>query len=965
MKRLIIFIAILSTSHFLFAQRSGNGKITGTVKDEATGEPIEYATVALNDPETKTPLDGTVCDDKGKFSIVRVADGNYNLVISFIGFESRVIPVQIGEGRSNVDVGVVSLSIHAEILEAVTVEGQKSLIEERVDRTIYNAENDATTRGGDATDVLKRVPMLSVDLDGNVSLRGNSNIRVLINNRPSTIAATSIADALKAIPADEIKSVEVITSPSAKYDAEGSSGIINIITKKNVLQGATLSVNSGVGTRGSNLGLNGAYRKGKVGINLGGFGRAGYNVNGAFSNRQTTTSSEGVETLTTQSADTQSDFMFGRYTLGLDYDINKNNFITSSVQFGLRNRESQQDNLFTQSFQNNALISESLRHVNTEDRSANVDVNLGYTHLYDKPQREFSVLGQYSRNNRVNDFINNVYDLSGSVIDSRFKNDNESFNEEITLQADYQSPISTNQMVEFGAKTILRDVSSDYKYYTAEGSDGPFIPATDELLSNVFNYRQQIAAAYLSYTFNFLTDYSVKAGARYEYTTIDANFQSEQEVEIPSYGVFVPSINLSRKLENGNMVKMAYNRRIQRPSIQFLNPNIDASNPLNITFGNPLLDPEYTDNFELSYSTFMKGTTLNFSGFYRNTDNAIQSVREVVGEQVIQTTYQNIGREDAYGLSVFANVNIGGKLSLNGGTDVFYSVLDNNVPDPLYNASNEGWVASYRLFGNYNFVENWGVQFFGFYRGNRVQLQGSQGGFGVYSLAIKRDFAERRGSIGFGAENFFTPEFRIKSELVSPVLRQNSVNTMRNMSFRINFSYRIGKLGTDQNTPRRTRRSISNDDLKSGGDGNDGGGEGQMGGANGGRQGGQPNRSRGAGNAPAAAVTVATANPDAVVNAEGTWTYTVESPQGGEGTLILVKEGDVLKGTINDKRFNRESSLNAVALNGNELTFSYDAGFGGNTMSISVRTIIEDKSMNGSMTVGDFGSFPIKATRQP
>lgn len=965
MKRLIIFIAILSTSHFLFAQRSGNGKITGTVKDEATGEPIEYATVALNDPETKTPLDGTVCDDKGKFSIVRVADGNYNLVISFIGFESRVIPVQIGEGRSNVDVGVVSLSIHAEILEAVTVEGQKSLIEERVDRTIYNAENDATTRGGDATDVLKRVPMLSVDLDGNVSLRGNSNIRVLINNRPSTIAATSIADALKAIPADEIKSVEVITSPSAKYDAEGSSGIINIITKKNVLQGATLSVNSGVGTRGSNLGLNGAYRKGKVGINLGGFGRAGYNVNGAFSNRQTTTSSEGVETLTTQSADTQSDFMFGRYTLGLDYDINKNNFITSSVQFGLRNRESQQDNLFTQSFQNNALISESLRHVNTEDRSANVDVNLGYTHLYDKPQREFSVLGQYSRNNRVNDFINNVYDLSGSVIDSRFKNDNESFNEEITLQADYQSPISTNQMVEFGAKTILRDVSSDYKYYTAEGSDGPFIPATDELLSNVFNYRQQIAAAYLSYTFNFLTDYSVKAGARYEYTTIDANFQSEQEVEIPSYGVFVPSINLSRKLENGNMVKMAYNRRIQRPSIQFLNPNIDASNPLNITFGNPLLDPEYTDNFELSYSTFMKGTTLNFSGFYRNTDNAIQSVREVVGEQVIQTTYQNIGREDAYGLSVFANVNIGGKLSLNGGTDVFYSVLDNNVPDPLYNASNEGWVASYRLFGNYNFVENWGVQFFGFYRGNRVQLQGSQGGFGVYSLAIKRDFAERRGSIGFGAENFFTPEFRIKSELVSPVLRQNSVNTMRNMSFRINFSYRIGKLGTDQNTPRRTRRSISNDDLKSGGDGNDGGGEGQMGGANGGRQGGQPNRSRGAGNAPAAAVTVATANPDAVVNAEGTWTYTVESPQGGEGTLILVKEGDVLKGTINDKRFNRESSLNAVALNGNELTFSYDAGLGGNTMSISVRTIIEDKSMNGSMTVGDFGSFPIKATRQP
>ena len=965
MKRAIIFIAILCTSHFLFAQRSGNGKITGTVKDEATGEAIEYATVALNDPETNSPIDGTVCDDKGKFSIVRVAEGSYDLVISFIGFEPRVIPVQITEGRSNVDVGVVSLAVKAEILEAVTVEGQKALIEERVDRTIYNAENDATTRGGDATDVLKRVPMLSVDLDGNVSLRGNSNIRVLINNRPSTIAATSIADALKAIPADEIKSVEVITSPSAKYDAEGSSGIINIITKKNVLQGATLNINSGVGTRGSNLGLNGAYRKGKVGINLGGFGRAGYNVNGAFSNLQATTSDEQVETLTTQSADTHSDFMFGRYTLGIDYDINKNNFLTSSVQFGLRNRGSQQDNLLTTSYQNGALMSQSLRFVDTEDRSDNVDVNLGYTYLYDKPQRELSILGQYSRNNRVNDFINNIYDPSWTTIDSRFKNDNESFNEEITLQADYQSPISTNQMVEFGAKTILRDVSSDYRYYTAEGPDGPFIPSTDELLTNVFNYRQQIAAGYLSYTFNFLTDYSIKAGARYEYTTIDANFQSEQDVEIPSYGVFVPSVNLSRKLKNGNMVKMAYNRRIQRPSIQFLNPNIEASNPLNITFGNPLLDPEYTDNFEVSYSTFMKGTTLNFSGFYRNTSNAIQSVREVLGEEVIQTTYQNIGREDAYGLSVFANVNIGGKLSLNGGTDVFYAVLDNNVPDPLYNASNEGWVASYRIFGNYNFAENWGVQAFGFYRGNRVQLQGSQGGFGIYSLAIKRDFDERRGSIGFGAENFFTPEFRIKSELVSPVLRQSSVNTMRNMSFRINFSYRIGKLGTDQSTPRRSRRSISNDDLKSGGDNNDGGAEGQMGGGGGGRPGGggAPNRVRGAQSPPAANVTVPTGNPNVVVEVEGTWAYTIESPQGGEGTLILVKEGDALKGTINNKRFNRESPLTQVSLNGNELVFSYEAGFGGNSMTISVKAIVEDNSMKGSMTVGDFGTFPFKGTR--
>ncbi|HEY4653238.1 MAG TPA: TonB-dependent receptor [Cyclobacteriaceae bacterium] len=963
MKTALLVFSLFATSHLLQAQeKTGHGRITGEVKDATSNLPVEYATVALNDPDTNTPVDGTVCDEKGKFVLTKIANGNYNVVISFIGFESIVLPVVIDDRKNNHDLGEVKLSMKAEILDAVTVEGQKALIEERVDRTIYNAENDATTRGGDATDVLKRVPMLSVDLEGNVSLRGNSNIRVLINNRPSTIAATSIADALKAIPADEIKSVEVITSPSAKYDAEGSSGIINIITKKNVLEGATLSVNTGVGTRGSNLGLNGAYRKGKIGLSLGGFGRAGYNVNGAFSNRQLTLSDNGTETLTTQSADTQSDFMFGRYTFGLDYDINKNNFITSSVQFGLRNRDAIQDNLFTQSFQNGSLVSQSLRDVDTRDRSGNVDVNLGFTHLYDKPQRELSILGQYSRNDRTNNFINNIFDQSTEAIENRFKNENESFNQETTLQVDYQSPIGETQMVEFGAKTILRDVSSDYEYFTAEGPDGPFVPATDESLSDVFNYQQKIAAGYLSYTLNFLKDYSIKAGTRYEYTAIDANFDSEQQVDIPEYGVLVPSLNLSKKLPNGNMVKLAYNRRIQRPSIQFLNPNTDASNPQNITVGNPSLDPEYTNNYELSYSTFAKGTTLNFSGFFRNTSNAIQSVREVVGDNVIRTTYQNIGQEDAYGLSVFANVNLGGKLSLNGGTDVFYSVLSNNVADPLYNASNEGWVASYRLFGNYNFAENWGFQFFGFYRGNRVQLQGSQGGFGIYSLAIKRDFADKRGSVGFGAENFFTPEFRIKSELVSPVLRQTSINTMRNMSFRLNFSYRIGKLGTDENSARRRRKSISNDDLKSGGDGQEGGGEMQNG-TPAGRQGGPVMRRPSGGGTPAGAITAPKANPDAVVRAEGTWTYTVESPQGGEGTLTLMKEDDSLKGTIINERFNRETALDSVTLNGNELSFSYKAGFGGNSMNVSVKTVIEDNTMNGIMTVGDFGTFPFKGTR--
>lgn len=796
----------------------GTGKITGMVKDSTNQQPVEFANVALNDPKTGKPVDGNVCDDKGKFALHKVANGNYNLVISFIGFQNKTIPVVISDGKDQLDLGTVTISPAAEVLKEVTVVGQKSIIEERVDRTIYNAENDQTTRGGDATDVLKRVPMLSVDLDGNVSMRGSQNIKVLINNKPSTITANSVADALKQIPADMIKTVEVITSPSAKYDAEGSAGIINIITKKNTLQGLTLNVDASAGYRGSNLGLNGSYRKKKMGFSLGGFGRANYNVNGAFQNTQTTLIGS-TPTTNVQSADTRSHGIFGNYTLGWDYDINDHNSLTASVKYGARNNYSFQDNLTT--ITNNLPETRSSRNVDVTDLSGTVDASLNYTHTFAKAQREFSLLTLYSRNDRTNDFVSNILKQSDNSLDSLLKNINTSFNQEVTVQADYQTPIGTTQMFETGAKNISRKVSSDYKYLTAHNPDGPYTVSSIQK-ANVFDYNQNITAGYLSYTLGFLKTYTLKAGARYEYTSINANFQNTQEGlpavnNIPSYYVLVPSVNFSKKLKSGNMVKASFNRRIQRPSIQFLNPNLQASNQLNSTQGNPNLSPEYTNNYELGYSTYIKGSSLNFSAFMRNTNNSIQSIRDVRGD-TIRTTYKNIGKEDAYGASIFANVNIGNKFSLNGGSDVYYAVLKNNDPNPNYTASNQGWVVSYRLFGSYNLPKGWGFQFFGFYRGRQVQLQGFQGGFGIYSLSMKKDIANKKGSIGFGAENFFTPSFRIRTETTSPIIAQNSTNVMHIMNLKVTFSYRIGKMSFDG--ARKRRKSISNDDLKEGGDNN-------------------------------------------------------------------------------------------------------------------------------------------------
>ncbi len=940
-----------------------NVRISGVIIDSVTNAPVEFATIALMDPSTGSPVDGALADDKGQFEINKVAPGTYNLTISFIGFQTKVMPLTV-EDR-NIDLGTILISPVAQVLAEVTVEGQRAIIEERVDRTIYNAENDATARGGDATDVLKRVPMLSVDMDGNVSLRGNSNITVLINNKPSTIVASNIADALKQIPADEIKTVEVITSPSAKYDAEGSAGIINIVTKKSNLRGLTLGINSGVGLRGSNLGLNGNLRTGKMGFSLGGWGRANYNSGGNFQNEQLSLDpiSGNILSRNVQQSSTKNSGLFGSYNLGWDYEIDEHNSLAASVRFGLRNNANVQDGLLNRQFDaGGALLGSSLRNADSRNESHNIDVSLNYTRLYNKPQRELSFQGLFSRNNQNSNFQNFILDESDLSVDQRIKNLNDSYNQEITVQADYQSPIGTNQMVEFGGKDIFRKAFSDYTYFRADGSDAEYVIDPSPRLNNNLNYDQNVMAAYLSYTLTTKAGYSLKAGSRYEHTQINAYSRTEENIEIPSYGVIVPSINVSKKLSGGNMIKAAYNRRIQRPSIRFLNPNIQASNPLNVTVGNPRLDPEYTNNYELSYSTFIKGTTLNFSGFFRNTNDGIQSIRDVIGNvstdpDTIRTTYQNIGMENAYGMSVFANVTIG-KLSLNGGTDVYYATLDNNNPDPLLHARNEGWVASGRIFGSYNLDKGWGLQFFSFMRGRRVELQGSQGGFYMYSLAVRKEFNERRGSIGIGAENFLAPSIKIRTNVESPSLRQESVNAIKNLSFRVNFSYRIGKM-TLEDAPRRPRRSINNDDLKMGDDGMQMGadGPGNMPVSGGRNQRPTGTRSR-------APIQQPTPTSDTTLyDPTGTWNFTLDSPQGGGGTLVINNEDGVYSGTIKTSRMPEEMPLTSVQVEGNKLTASYSVTFGGNTIPVTIDALITGGNMQGTMSFGEARTLNISGTK--
>lgn len=809
---LTLFLAIAAKLSFAQAPAQGNSKISGIVLDSAAAKGVEFASIALFNAADNKAIDGTTADENGKFAISKVAPGSYKLMISFIGYKDKAVNVKVEKGK-DVELGSIQLASSVQNLQEVTITGEKSLIEEKVDRMVFNAEKDITSKGGDASDLLRKVPMLSVDLDGNVSLRGSNNIKVLINNKPSTIIAANVADALKQIPADMIKSVEVITSPSAKYDAEGSGGIINIITKKNNLQGLTLNIDSGVGNRGSNLGLNGSYRKGKMGFTLGGFGRAFYNK--ATSVLDQTTYSGGSSFLTNQSSTAKDRGLFGQYSLGWDYDLGKNQALSAGLRYGTRNFIQKQDLTINQ-YENSILNNSSLRKVDRKDLSGTVDFNIDYIRTF-KPQQEWSISTLYSRTGLTNNFNTDMLNESGAV-DSKLKNENKNENSELTLQTDYQTPLGKNQLFEFGAKGIFRTVNSDFKYLTA-GESGDFVlSATNP--SGALNYKQNVAAGYFSYTLSTKNKYIFKLGTRYEYTGITADMGDNKPIDIPAYGNLVPSINVSKALSGSTTLKAAYNRRIQRPGIQQLNPNVNLSNPQSISTGNPALSPELTDNFELGLSTNIKKTYINASVFARQTNNSITQVRMAVDtlQGAIVTTYENIGKQRAYGANIFANVYLTPKWTLNGSIDILHSYLEGQttgLDGTSVGISNSGFNYGGRLMSQISLQNGWGLQAFGFYRGKEIQLQGTRTGFYMYSLGFKKDFPNKKGSIGFGAENFLTKGVRFTSDLTSPQFVQTGTTQLYNRNFKVTFSYSIGKMSF--NAPKKKTKSVNNTDVVGGG----------------------------------------------------------------------------------------------------------------------------------------------------
>jgi len=819
MKHILLLLTLLSGISLASAQGIGGapassvtGRISGIILDSLTKTPIDYATISLNRVGITKTTNGSVSDEKGVFKIDNISAGTYRITIAFLGYQTKVIDsVKTTPQRPDLNLGRIYLSPNKQMLNEVVVTGTTPVVENKIDKLVYNAEQDVAIAGGNATDVLRKVPLLSVDFEGNVSLRGSQNVRVLINGKPSGAMASNMADALKAIPADQIKNVEVITSPSAKYDAEGTSGIINIITKKNNLAGVSGSVNGGVGTRQNSGNVNLNAKTGRLAVTANGGGFYSWPQTSTLSfNRR---SNDGTQVIS-QIGQSKTDRLAANGSIGADYDFNSFNSVSTNLRLNGFNTgadgSNTNQNLLNGSAVNFTRLSDNSMHMNGIDWSSD------FLHKFKKKDQQISIAYQLTNGKQRNSYTT---DISNTVVDEYGNNDAD--NTENTVQIDYTHPFK-KVTLETGVKGILRDVVSDNRTRNFNSLTSVFSPISSR--TYVYDYNQDVYSAYATFGFTLAKKFGIRAGARYEGTEIKGDARSAGAAASPfnsSYNNLVPSVVVSRTFKNFSTVKLSYNQRLQRPSLFYLNPFLNSADVYNQTQGNPTLKPELSHNIEFNYSMFVKTSVLNASVYYRRTNDIIESFVLPVtitdpssGNTATgsRTTFRNVGSNNSVGFNFFGQINPVKPLTLRGNFNVF--TYDINVNNGL-TAANTNTQLIYNAFlsGSYAFPKGLTFETFLITNSPRRTSQGKNPSFNMWNLGLKKEVMKKKGSIGLTIIDPFNESKNFRSSISGADFIQSSNFSVPFRSFGTSFSYRFGKLSMQ--APRK-KRGVTNDDLKQG-----------------------------------------------------------------------------------------------------------------------------------------------------
>jgi ferric enterobactin receptor len=780
-------------------------RITGTVIDSSSRLPLEYATVTLYKHGENKASNGATSDSLGNFTVTNVLPGAFTVVVESIGYSSFTISnVIVNQKHEVINLKNIKLRKKQQTLQNVTVTVQKKLVENKVDKLIYNAEKDITSQTGVATDVLKKVPQVSVDVDGNVELAGSSSIRFLINGKPSTAFGSSITDVLQSIPASQIKSIEVITNPGAKYDAQGLGGIINIILKKSTAQGINGNVSLTAGTIMQNGSFNFNARKGKFGVNAFLSGNARLTTTTPTSSQRLSTDTSTKNNALLQQ-DGSGDFNRHGYQTGVGFDWTykeRNNFSGSLNynNFGFKGNGFVNQSEIIQS-DAGIILSDinSTNHTNNEFNEHSVDAGLNYKRNFSTEDQELEIYlnSSHSRNNRA--AANNQFLQPQDSLIYGTNSNNPGKEKENEIGINYVQPLSKDVNLGIGGKLNAYDITSTSDVFVWQPSTMDY--SYDSALSNSLDYHQRVYAAYSEISFPAGELFQAKIGGRYERTEISSHFSNVPDKVSNGYNTFVPSFFLMRKLGEKQTLKFNYSKRIERPDYGDLNPFINTSDPKNVFSGNPDLKPEIGNRYELTYSHDLgQPGSFMVTLFYRENKNDIQpfiiyyptiKVGDTVYTNVAVTTRENIGIEKNIGTNIFCDLHFNSKLNVRGNLFFFYRHTINQV-DKGYNSNSTNYRSN--INASYQFNGDLAAEVFGNFNSARHEAQGTYPSFISYSMAVRKQLWNKKASIALTANNIFSKYINQEVNLFGPGFVTTSIRKVPFRSIGINFTWKFGKL---------------------------------------------------------------------------------------------------------------------------------------------------------------------------
>ena len=743
MKQIRFFLSVmmLTVSAVVMAQTT----VKGVLMDKTLGEAEPFATVRVfKAGKTDKPVAMFLTKEDGQFSEKVNGKGKFDIVFSSVGKEDLRQTIELGN-ENELNLGTLYIKENTTVLKGVEVVAQKPLVKMEVDKMSYNVAEDEDSKSNTVLDMLRKVPMVTVDGQDNISVNGSSSFKVYVDGMPNVMFSSNPSMVFKSMPATAVKSIEVMTNPGAKYDAEGASGVLNIVMNKQI------PVAGGPAQSYSMNGYNGTVRASAGNRQLGGSafvsgqqGKLSYSVNAMTSyNKPGNTETEleqiqdnGVSQIMTSSNSVKTPFTMGSLTLG--YQLDDMSVINATAQL---NTMSMKSTGTTTTKMGGYDVSNFSYDSSTDMKNSRTSFSgsLDYQRFFNKEhtqslaftyQLNYSPATTESTNNFGGTRGAGLPDLSSRYSENKDKTTNHTF------QLDYSMPLGIGQTLSLGGKLQLHDATSDSKYYLKDVYD----PST----SSEYEYKNKILAGYGEYVGNF-NKFGVKTGVRYEYTWQDVEYHLGNGNDFStSYGSLVPTASLQYTLSQGSNLGLTYNMRISRPGISYLNPYVDKSNPIALNYGNPDLDVEKAHNLSLVYNTFTPKLMVNLNLHHNFTDNAISQYSFYDSDNLLNTTYGNVVKRHQTGLSAYVNYLLtkNTRLFMNGGLNYV------DLSSDALNQSNSGWTAN--IMAGLQQTLPWDLKLsaFAITSTKNYTLQGWSGGFNILTASLSKSLFNDKLTLG-------------------------------------------------------------------------------------------------------------------------------------------------------------------------------------------------------------------------